>query len=92
VAGHVSRKLAVSVEVLRAQRARTGLDWGDLLIANPQALRAAPLRGSRKSQQLQWVVDLPIHPHVRVANGGRGLEDNHSISASDLGRIRKLLT
>ncbi len=34
VAGHVSRKLAVSVEVLRAQRARTGLDWGDLLIAN----------------------------------------------------------
>src|SRR5882724_3754173 len=34
VAGHISRKLAVSVEVLRAQRARTGLDWGDLLIAN----------------------------------------------------------
>src|SRR6266481_5259360 len=34
VAGHISRKLGVSVEVLRAQRARTGLDWGDLLIAN----------------------------------------------------------
>jgi hypothetical protein len=34
VAGHISRKLALSVEVLRAQRARTGLDWGDLLIAN----------------------------------------------------------
>jgi hypothetical protein len=34
VAGHISRKLSVSVEVLRAQRARTGLDWGDLLIAN----------------------------------------------------------
>jgi len=34
VAGHISRKLAVSFEVLRAQRARTGLDWGDLLIAN----------------------------------------------------------
>ena len=34
VAGHISRKLAVSVDVLRAQRARTGLDWGDLLIAN----------------------------------------------------------
>ena len=27
MAGHISRKLAVSVEVLRAQRARTGLDW-----------------------------------------------------------------
>ena len=34
VAGHISRKLAVSVESLRVQRARTGLDWGDLLIAN----------------------------------------------------------
>ena len=34
VAGHISRKLAVSVDVLRAQRTRTGLDWGDLLIAN----------------------------------------------------------
>jgi hypothetical protein len=34
VAGHISRKLAVSVDVLRAQRARTGLDWGDLLVAN----------------------------------------------------------
>ena len=34
VAGHISRRLALSVEVLRAQRARTGLDWGDLLIAN----------------------------------------------------------
>jgi len=34
VAGHISRKLAVSVDVLRTQRARTGLDWGDLLIAN----------------------------------------------------------
>src|SRR4030095_8270023 len=34
VAGHISRKLSVSVEVLRAQRARTGLGWGDLLIAN----------------------------------------------------------
>jgi hypothetical protein len=34
VLGHISRKLGVSAEVLRAQRARTGLDWGDLLIAN----------------------------------------------------------
>jgi hypothetical protein len=34
VAGHISRRLAVSVEALRAQRVRTGLDWGELLIAN----------------------------------------------------------
>jgi hypothetical protein len=34
VAGHISRRLAISVDALRAQRVRTGLDWGDLLIAN----------------------------------------------------------
>ena len=34
VVGHISRKLAVSVEALRAQHARTGLGWGELLIAN----------------------------------------------------------
>jgi len=34
VAGHISRKLEVPVDVLRAQRVRTGLGWGDLLIAN----------------------------------------------------------
>jgi hypothetical protein len=34
VAGHISRRLAMSVDELRTQRARTGLDWGDLLIAN----------------------------------------------------------
>ena len=34
VVGHISRKLAVSVETLRAQHAQTGLGWGELLIAN----------------------------------------------------------
>lgn len=34
VAGHISRKLGVSVEVLRAQQAQTMLGWGELLIAN----------------------------------------------------------
>ncbi|MBI3826705.1 MAG: hypothetical protein HY294_11960 [Candidatus Rokubacteria bacterium] len=34
VVGHLSRKLGVPVETLRMQRARTGLGWGDLLIAN----------------------------------------------------------
>ena len=34
VVGHISRKLAVSVETLQAQRAQTGLGWGELLIAN----------------------------------------------------------
>src|SRR6266481_2339129 len=34
VVGHISRKLAVSAEALRAQHAQTGLGWGELLIAN----------------------------------------------------------
>ncbi|HEY7287995.1 MAG TPA: hypothetical protein VH497_21250, partial [Vicinamibacterales bacterium] len=34
VVGHVSRKLSISVETLRAQQAQTRLDWGELLIAN----------------------------------------------------------
>ena len=34
VVGHISRKLAVSVEALRAQHAQTRLGWGELLIAN----------------------------------------------------------
>ena len=34
VLGHISRKLAMPAEKLRTQRAATGLNWGDLLIAN----------------------------------------------------------
>jgi hypothetical protein len=34
VVGHLSRKLGIPVDELRAQRAQTGLDWGELLIAN----------------------------------------------------------
>jgi hypothetical protein len=38
VLGHLSRRLNMSAETLRAQRAQTGLGWGDLLIANRLAL------------------------------------------------------
>ena len=34
VVGRLSRELGITVEVLRGQRLRTGLDWGGLLIAN----------------------------------------------------------
>jgi len=34
VVGHISRKLEMSVDSLRTQRAQTTLSWGDLLIAN----------------------------------------------------------
>src|SRR5438552_6492872 len=34
VLGHLSRELALSAETLRAERAKTGLGWGELLIAH----------------------------------------------------------
>ena len=55
VLGHLSRKLGMSAEALRAQRAQTGLGWGDLLIANRLSLEThapfdalvAEMRGGR---------------------------------------------
>ena len=34
VVGHMSLELSIDVDTLRAQRAKTGLGWGDLLIAH----------------------------------------------------------
>ena len=34
VVGHLSRELGVPVDMLRAQRLRSGLDWGAIFIAN----------------------------------------------------------
>jgi hypothetical protein len=41
VAGHISRKVGISVEVLRTEREGTGLGWGDLLIAHLVARETA---------------------------------------------------
>jgi hypothetical protein len=41
VVGHISRVLRVPVEKLRAQRAESGLGWGDLLIAHRIAKTSA---------------------------------------------------
>ena len=40
VVGHLSRKLGISAEVLRQERARSALGWGDVLIANYLATAA----------------------------------------------------
>lgn len=40
VLGHISRELRLPVDVLRAQRVRSGLGWGDLLIANRLSLES----------------------------------------------------
>ena len=61
VAGHISRKLAVSVEVLRAQRARTGLDWGDLLVANLLCKTKEPTA--------------PVAELEQVETGGMGIDE-----------------
>ena len=45
VVGHISRKLAVPVEKLRAERQQTGLGWGDLLIGHLIAHRLAKTAG-----------------------------------------------
>ena len=34
VVGHISREVVVPVDTLRAERAQTGLSWGELLIAH----------------------------------------------------------
>ena len=55
VVGHISRTLAVSAETLRTDRARTGLGWGDLLIA----------------YRLSHEGDLPFEEIVADVRGGK---------------------
>src|SRR5438034_3850135 len=55
VVGHISRTLAVSAETLRADRARTGLGWGDFLIA----------------YRLSHEADLPFEEIVADVRGGK---------------------
>ena len=40
VVGHISREIAIPVDTLRAQRAQTGLGWGEILIAHRIAREA----------------------------------------------------
>ena len=40
VVGHISRELVIPVETLREQQKKTGLGWGDLLIAHRMAREA----------------------------------------------------
>jgi hypothetical protein len=69
VVGRLSRELGVPVEELRAQRLRTGLDWGALLVANRLAKETgltldqivAEYRGGKTWEQIvgEHKVDLP---------------------------------
>ena len=72
VVGHISRKLAVSVEALRAQHAQTGLGWGELLIAN---------------LLLSKTTKLTVDHVVAEFRGGKGWADiahHHNVSLDQL--------
>ena len=71
VVGHISRKLAVSAEALRAQRTRTGLSWGEFLIAN----------------LLSQATKLTVEQVVVEFKGGKGWADiahHHNVNLDQL--------
>jgi len=71
VLGHLSRKLGMSAEALRAQRAQTGLGWGDLLIAN----------------RLSLETHAPFDALVAEMRGGRDWESVARAHGADLERL-----
>src|SRR5205823_11121235 len=76
VLGHLSRTLGMSAEALRAQRAQTGLGWGDLLIANrlsrePPAPFVTLVAGMRSSQHWESVARAHCTHPERLANDVR---------------------
>jgi len=71
VLGHLSRKLNMSAETLRAQRAQTGLGWGDLFIANRLALET----------------QAPFETLVAEMRGGQSWENVARAHGGDLARL-----
>ena len=72
VLGHLSRKLNMSAETLRAQRAQTGLGWGDLLIANRLALETG----------------VSFETLVAEMRGGQNWESVARVHGADLARLQ----
>jgi hypothetical protein len=73
VLGHLSRTLAMAADVLRAQRAQTGLGWGDLFIANWLALET----------------HTPIETLVAESRAGATWEDLAQQHGADVERLAK---
>ncbi len=71
VVGHISRKIAVSVEVLRAQHAQTRLGWGELLIAN------------LLSQATKLTVDQVV-AEFKSGKGWADIAHNHNVGLDQL--------
>jgi hypothetical protein len=72
VLGHLSRKLNMSAETLRAQRAQMGLGWGDLFIANRLALET----------------QTPFETLVAEMRGGQDWESVARAHGADLQRLQ----
>jgi hypothetical protein len=72
VLGHLSRKLNMSAETLRSQRAQTGLGWGDLFIANRLALET----------------QTPFETLVAELRGGQNWESVARAHGADLERLQ----
>jgi len=72
VLGHLSRKLNMSAETLRLQRAQTGLGWGDLFIANRLALET----------------QTPFETLVAELRGGQSWESVARAHGADLERLQ----
>jgi len=72
VLGHLSRKLNMSAETLRSQRAQTGLGWGDVFIANRLALET----------------QTPFEALVAELRGGQSWESVARAHGADLERLQ----
>jgi len=72
VLGHLSRRLNMSAETLRAQRAQMGLGWGDLFIANRLALET----------------QTPFETLVAEMRGGQDWESVARAHGADLERLQ----
>jgi hypothetical protein len=71
VLGHLSRKLGVPADTLRAERTKTGLGWGDLLIAD----------------RLSLETHVPLDVLVAEMRGGRTWESIARERGADLERL-----
>jgi hypothetical protein len=69
VLGHISRKVGVSVETLRAQQAQTKLGWGELFIANLLCSKTPKLTVVQVTAEFRsgvgWT-DIAHHHNVRL--------------------------
>ncbi len=71
VVGHLSRTLRISVATLREERARTGLGWGELMIAH----------------RLATMTKRPMDEIVADFRAGKGWSEIARAGDADLGRL-----